>query len=57
MPGETIAARAERPKQFDTFRRDIAGTQFAEVEVDVETGSVRVLKMVRSTTAASRSTR
>jgi xanthine dehydrogenase YagR molybdenum-binding subunit len=46
MPGEVIAALAERKKQFETFRRDIAGTQFAEVEVDVETGEIRVLKMV-----------
>jgi xanthine dehydrogenase YagR molybdenum-binding subunit len=46
MPGETIAAVAEKKKQFETYRRDIAGCQFAEVEVDVETGLVRVLKMV-----------
>ena len=46
MPGDVIAALAERKKQFETFRRDIAGTQFAEVEVDVETGEVRVLKLV-----------
>jgi xanthine dehydrogenase YagR molybdenum-binding subunit len=46
MAGETIAALAERKKQFETFRRDLAGTQFAEVEVDVETGEVRVLKVV-----------
>ncbi|HET7291203.1 MAG TPA: xanthine dehydrogenase family protein molybdopterin-binding subunit [Vicinamibacteria bacterium] len=46
MPGETIAARVDRPKQFETYRGDIAGTQFAEVEVDTETGQVRVVKMV-----------
>src|SRR6185436_7765951 len=33
-------------KQFETYRGDIAGTQFVEVEVDVETGEVRVLKVV-----------
>jgi xanthine dehydrogenase YagR molybdenum-binding subunit len=46
MPAESIAALAERKKQFATYRRDIAGTQFAEVEVDVETGVIRVLKLV-----------
>ena len=46
MAGEAITVRAERQKQFETFRRDIAGTQFAEVEVDVETGVVRIVKMV-----------
>jgi xanthine dehydrogenase YagR molybdenum-binding subunit len=46
MAGETIQAVAERKKQYETFRQDLAGCQFAEVEVDVETGVVRVLKMV-----------
>ena len=46
MPGEVIAAVAERKKQFETYRQDIAGTQFAEVEVDTETGNIRVVKMV-----------
>ena len=46
MPGEVIDCVAERKKQYEMFRKDIAGTQFAEVEVDTETGEVRVLKMV-----------
>src|SRR5262245_51230251 len=46
MPGEVITALGERRKQFATYRRDIAGTQFAEVEVDVETGELRVIKVV-----------
>jgi len=46
MSGETIDCTAKRPKQYETFRGDLAGTQFAEVEVDTETGEVRVLKMV-----------
>ena len=46
MAGETIDVSAKRPKQYDTVRRDLAGTQFAEVEVDTETGEVRVIKMV-----------
>jgi xanthine dehydrogenase YagR molybdenum-binding subunit len=46
MPGETIDCLAKRPKQYETFRGDLAGTQFAEVEVDTETGEVRVVKMV-----------
>jgi xanthine dehydrogenase YagR molybdenum-binding subunit len=46
MAGEVIDATAERKRQFETFRDDIAGMQFAEVEVDTETGEVRVLRMV-----------
>lgn len=46
MSGETIDCLAKRGRQYETYRRDIAGTQFAEVEVDTETGEVRVLKMV-----------
>ena len=46
MSGETFDCLAKRPKQYETFRGDLAGTQFAEVEVDVETGVVRVVKMV-----------
>ncbi len=46
MSGETIDCLAKRSKQYETFRGDLAGTQFAEVEVDTETGEVRVVKMV-----------
>jgi len=46
MSGETIDCTAKRKKQYETFRGDLTGTQFAEVEVDTETGEVRVLKMV-----------
>jgi xanthine dehydrogenase YagR molybdenum-binding subunit len=46
MSGETIDCLAKRPKQYETFRTDLAGCQFAEVEVDTETGEVRVIKMV-----------
>jgi CO/xanthine dehydrogenase Mo-binding subunit len=46
MPGEVISGVADRKKQFETYRWDLAGTQFAEVEVDVETGNIRVIKMV-----------
>ncbi len=46
MSGESIDCLAKRPKQYETFRGDLAGTQFAEVEVDLETGVVRVVKMV-----------
>jgi xanthine dehydrogenase YagR molybdenum-binding subunit len=46
MSGETLQAVAEKKKQFETYRRDLAGCQFAEVEVDVETGFVKVVKMV-----------
>jgi len=46
MPGEVIASVAERKKQYETYQSIIAGTQFAEVEVDVATGQIRVIKMV-----------
>ena len=46
MPGEVIHVTAQRKPQYATYRQDIAGTQFAEVEVDVETGQVKVIKMV-----------
>lgn len=46
MPGEVITCVADRKKQFEAVREDLAATQFAEVEVDVETGVIRVLKMV-----------
>ena len=46
MPGEAFVCLADRKRQFESFRDDLAATQFAEVEVDVETGVVRVLKMV-----------
>jgi xanthine dehydrogenase YagR molybdenum-binding subunit len=46
MSGEMIDGTAKRPKQYETYRSDLAGCQFAEVEVDTETGEVRVLRMV-----------
>jgi CO/xanthine dehydrogenase Mo-binding subunit len=46
MAGETIDCTAKRKKQYETFRGDIAGAQFGEVEVDTETGEVRVIRMV-----------
>ena len=46
MSGESIDALAKRPRQFETFRSDLAGCQFAEVEVDLDTGVVRVVRMV-----------
>jgi xanthine dehydrogenase YagR molybdenum-binding subunit len=46
MPGEVLSASVERKPQYETYRQDIAGTQFVEVEVDVETGNVKVVKAV-----------
>jgi xanthine dehydrogenase YagR molybdenum-binding subunit len=46
MAGETLDCLEKRGKQYETFRGDLAGTQFAEVEVDTDTGEVRVVKMV-----------
>jgi xanthine dehydrogenase YagR molybdenum-binding subunit len=46
IPGEQVSAVAERKKQYELFRSELAGTQFCEVEVDTETGEVKVVKMV-----------
>jgi xanthine dehydrogenase YagR molybdenum-binding subunit len=46
MPGEVIDCVAQRKRQFGTFRWDLSAVQFAEVEVDTETGEVRIVKMV-----------
>jgi xanthine dehydrogenase YagR molybdenum-binding subunit len=46
IPGEVLSAVADRKKQYETYRRDLAGVQFVEVEVDVETGQVKVVKVV-----------
>jgi len=46
LPGDSLAAEGERPPNYAGFRRDQAGCQFAEVEVDTDTGIVRVLNVV-----------
>jgi xanthine dehydrogenase YagR molybdenum-binding subunit len=46
IPGDSISAQGERVPNYDGFRNDQAGCQFAEVEVDSETGIVRVIRVV-----------
>ncbi len=46
IPGDSISAQGERISNYEGFRYDQSGCQFAEVEVDVETGIVRVLRVV-----------
>jgi xanthine dehydrogenase YagR molybdenum-binding subunit len=46
IAGEQITGTAERKKQYELFRTELAGTQFCEVEVDTETGEVKIIKMV-----------
>ncbi len=46
MSGDSISAQGERVTNYEGFRHDQAGCQFAEVEVDTETGIVRVLEVV-----------
>jgi xanthine dehydrogenase YagR molybdenum-binding subunit len=46
IPGDSISAEGERVPNYQGFRHDQAGCQFAEVEVDIETGVVRVLRVV-----------
>ncbi len=43
---EPIIGKGSRSPDFATFSRGIAGVQFADVEVDVETGMIRVVKVV-----------
>ena len=47
IPEEGVSATAERAENHDdAWKRFIAGAQFAEVEVDTETGKVRVNRVV-----------
>ncbi|HUY25957.1 MAG TPA: molybdopterin cofactor-binding domain-containing protein, partial [Candidatus Binataceae bacterium] len=46
IPGDSISAGGERIPNYAAYRPDQAGCQFAEVEVDTETGVVRVLRVV-----------
>jgi xanthine dehydrogenase YagR molybdenum-binding subunit len=47
IPGDTLTVQGDRaPNYKDSYRDTVAGVQFAEVEVDTETGQVKVLKVV-----------
>jgi xanthine dehydrogenase YagR molybdenum-binding subunit len=46
IPGDSISAQGARRANYEGFRLDQAGCQFAEVEVDSETGIVRVTRVV-----------
>ena len=46
MDGESQTFAGGRGPQYGMFERQVAGCQFAEVEVDVETGVVRVLRVL-----------
>ncbi|MEW6745522.1 MAG: xanthine dehydrogenase family protein molybdopterin-binding subunit [Planctomycetota bacterium] len=46
MDGEMIRAEGVRADNYAVYYEGVAGCQFAEVEVDVETGLVRVIKVV-----------
>lgn len=46
LPTDKITFGADRTPNYDGFSNGVAGVQFAEVEVDVETGEVRVIKVV-----------
>ncbi|MGE5346455.1 MAG: xanthine dehydrogenase family protein molybdopterin-binding subunit [Acidithiobacillales bacterium] len=46
LPGEVLVATGDRAKDYDGTDPRIFGVQFAEVVVDVETGNVRVEKVV-----------
>jgi xanthine dehydrogenase YagR molybdenum-binding subunit len=46
MEGEKAVFAGTRGRQYGTFQQQVAGVQFAEVEVDVETGVVRVVRFL-----------
>jgi len=45
-PGGALVAAGDRAANFEGYQSGSAGCQFAEVEVDVETGQVRVTRVV-----------
>jgi xanthine dehydrogenase YagR molybdenum-binding subunit len=46
IDGEKREFRGSRPAAYAAFQQGVAGVQFAEVEVDVETGVVRVVRVL-----------
>ncbi len=46
IDAENFKVTGDRAPNYKSFRGGVAGCQFAEVEVDVETGTVRVVKVV-----------
>jgi xanthine dehydrogenase YagR molybdenum-binding subunit len=46
VDGEKITVRGTRRNDFAAYQNGVAGAQFAEVEVDTETGIVRVVRFV-----------
>jgi xanthine dehydrogenase YagR molybdenum-binding subunit len=46
IPGEVLTAQGSRAENYEGFEDLIAGVQFAEVEVDTRTGTLRVVKVV-----------
>ncbi len=46
IEGGSIRASGDRAKNYGTYRGGVAGCQFAEVEVDTETGQIRPIKIV-----------
>ena len=46
MEGEAISHTGARQGEYTTFNGEVCGCQFAEVEVDTETGAIRPIKIV-----------
>ncbi|MBX7246692.1 MAG: xanthine dehydrogenase family protein molybdopterin-binding subunit [Candidatus Sumerlaeaceae bacterium] len=46
LTADKVTGSADREANYDGYRGNTAGCQFAEVEVDTETGVVRVLRVV-----------
>jgi xanthine dehydrogenase YagR molybdenum-binding subunit len=46
IKGGPIEVRAERQDNYESYMKQVHGVQFAEVEVDVETGYVKPIKIV-----------
>ena len=45
LPGETLVATGDRAKDYDGADTRLFGAQFAEVEVDIQTGQIKVLRV------------
>jgi xanthine dehydrogenase YagR molybdenum-binding subunit len=43
--GDKLSVLADRAPEYEAYQEQVGGVQLAEVEVDVETGAVRVLKV------------
>jgi xanthine dehydrogenase YagR molybdenum-binding subunit len=46
IKGGPIEVRAERQENYESYMKQVHGVQFAEIEVDIETGYIKPIKIV-----------